>query len=74
MALTRTHPIRPAHLSKQAGAILSTFITQPSLGEFDSSSLGLELLVADTEFIATITHQVAQFLDTQIGNFVHANQ
>src|SRR3569832_411724 len=36
--------------------------------------LRLELLVADAELIASVTHQAPQFLDAQIRHFLHANQ
>src|SRR3569623_574614 len=36
--------------------------------------LRLELLVADAEFNASVTHQAPQFLDAQIRHFMHANQ
>jgi hypothetical protein len=59
MAPIRTHPTRPAHMREQAGRETFNLYYTTALNEIDSSGLGLELLVADTEFIATITHQVA---------------
>ena len=36
--------------------------------------LGLELLVADAEFVTAVTHEHTQFANAQVANFVHANQ
>ena len=36
--------------------------------------LGLELLFADTELAAPVSHQFAQFLNAQLTDFVHANE
>ena len=36
--------------------------------------LGLKLLVTDAKFFSSVTHQYAQFTNTQVAHFMHANQ